>query len=232
LFVYTNTPNNPTAAIYTRKVLNETKIIVRDNEMFWITDDVYAGLTRDGHEAIHPAELLTDEDRGRVPIILLWSFSKKLGMAGDKIGGPCFINCEGMAEMEGLKNSFKTDLGVKLGSAAIPQYLADEILRPTHLARVNEELGRRAKAAESFGLNGRTPFATIYYWGPLPEGPWKDDKECAIGLARDEGVSVTPGNEFWRGEGKPKPYVRISLTESSELIEEGGSRAKKFMGID
>jgi LL-diaminopimelate aminotransferase len=81
------------------------------------------------------------------------------------------------------------------------------------------------QALHRVGLNCAIPQASLYVWFPVPTGSTSAD--FANLLLEKAGVSLTPGTVFGKhGEG----YVRLSITESLERIEEAMQRIILVVG--
>lgn len=80
--IVTISPNNPTGAVYPKKMLQEINHFCRDENLYHISDEVYEYFVFNNMEHISPA--VFDETLDHT--ITIFSFSKAFGMAGYRIG--------------------------------------------------------------------------------------------------------------------------------------------------
>ena len=77
-------PNNPTGAVYSKKVLNQIINIAKKNNLVIFSDEIYDRLIYDGVEHISIASLSKE-----IPIITFCGLSKSHMVAGFRIGWMC-----------------------------------------------------------------------------------------------------------------------------------------------
>lgn len=80
--VVTISPNNPTGAVYSQKVLRFVNQICRDRNIYHISDEAYEYFTYDGVKHISPGAFAGSRDH----TISLYSLSKAYGFASWRIG--------------------------------------------------------------------------------------------------------------------------------------------------
>ncbi len=80
--IYLNTPNNPTGAILTRPVLEAIAAVVRERDLWVVSDEAYEHLLFDGARHVSFASLPGMSDR----TVTAYTFSKSYSMTGWRIG--------------------------------------------------------------------------------------------------------------------------------------------------
>ena len=77
---------------------------------------------------------------------------------------------------------------------------------------------------KALGLEAQTPKASLYVWCKIPNGANSD--QFVLELLEGAHVSLTPGSIF--GE-LGRDFVRISLTQPLERIQEAMGRIKSWL---
>lgn len=216
-----NSPNNPTGAVATRKVMEDVAKIAIENDLYVIYDAVYKHLLYDGIDYINIAEL----DGMRERTIYIDSFSKTYAMTGWRIGylaGPKEI----VSLMPKLQEFMPSCI------STFTQYAAIEALRSGQSAidSMNREYTSRRKLLlekiESIDkISCRAPKGAFYAFINIKK-TGLGSQEFAERLLEQQNVVVAPGVAFGdEGEG----YIRISYATSTENIQEGMNRMKRFV---
>jgi LL-diaminopimelate aminotransferase len=98
----------------------------------------------------------------------------------------------------------------------------DKLIGPTRAA-YTERRDAVLTGLESIGIKATKPLATIYVWASIPD-KYTSSMEFAKEVLTKTGVVFAPGRGFGTyGEG----YVRISLIQDTDRIEEAISRIGK-----
>lgn len=80
--VVINTPTNPTGAVWTRADLEPIATIVRERDLFIISDEIYEAIRFDGREHVSIASLQGMRER----TVVIGGFSKAYAMTGWRLG--------------------------------------------------------------------------------------------------------------------------------------------------
>jgi aspartate aminotransferase len=80
--VLINTPNNPTGAVYPRDDVERVADIVRQHDLFLVSDEAYAFFVYDGAACCSPMDIESIRER----CVVVRSFSKSYSMTGFRIG--------------------------------------------------------------------------------------------------------------------------------------------------
>lgn len=212
-------PNNPTGAIMTKEELEPIAEVVKNHDIFVLSDEIYSELTYDKeHTSI--ASLPGMKER----TILINGFSKAYAMTGWRLGYACGPK-EIIAQM------------VKLHQFAImcaptnSQYAAVSALKngDEDVVRMREAYNQRRRflmhSFKKMGLECFEPFGAFYVFPCIKEFGMTSD-EFATKLLQEEKVAVVPGTAFGDcGEG----FLRISYAYSLEDLKVALGRIEKFI---
>ena len=210
-------PNNPTGAIMEKKDLEEIAEVIREKDLYVVSDEIYGELTyKDKHVSI--ASLPGMQER----TILINGFSKAYAMTGWRLG----YACAPKAIMEQM---------IKIHQFAImcapSQYAAVEALRngDDDVKGMRESYNQRRRflmhAFAKMGLQCFEPYGAFYVFPCIKEFGLSSE-EFAERLLREEKVAVVPGTAFGDcGEG----FLRISYAYSLENLKIALEKIEKFV---
>ncbi len=214
-------PNNPTGAVMERKDLEEIAQVVREKDIFVVSDEIYAELTFTGENHVSIASLPGMKER----TILISGFSKSHAMTGWRLGYCC-----GPAEI--IHEMTKIHQFAIMCAPANSQYAAVTALRDCdgEVAKMREAYNQRRRylmhAFKEMGLPCFEPFGAFYVFPCIKEFGMTSE-EFASRLLEEERVAVVPGDAFGAcGEG----YVRISYAYSLEALKRALDRLGDFVG--
>lgn len=207
--VFLSYPNNPTGAIMTKEGLEAIAPLILENDLYVISDEIYAELT---YGSKHCSIASLDGFKERT--ILISGFSKAFAMTGWRLGYVC-------AEKHILDQILKIQQYIMLSAPTIAQYGAiaalDECM-PYVEDMVNEYNKRREYLLKSFKELGIDCFESkgAFYLFPCIRKFGMSSRELCLTLLKEHNVLVVPGNAFGdSGEG----YIRISYAASFERLE-------------
>lgn len=202
-------PNNPTGAIMERKDLEEIAEVIIENDIFVISDEIYAELTYKGkHVSI--ASIGGMQER----TVLINGFSKSYAMTGWRLG----YACGPKAIMEQM---IKIHQFAIMCAPTTSQYAAVEALRngDDDVAKMRESYNQRRRflmhSFQEMGLECFEPYGAFYVFPCIKEFGMTSE-EFASRLLQEEKVAVVPGTAFGDcGEG----FLRISYAYSLENLK-------------
>jgi aminotransferase len=222
--VVLNTPANPTGKVWSRDELEAFARLVERADALLVTDETYAFLTQPGSAHVAPATV----GRLRERTVSIASFSKTYAVTGWRVGFA--------AAPRPLMSAIRTVHDFLTICAPAPfQHALREALRlpDTFYEEVRATYARRCTLL-SRGLSRArwkvgAPQGTYFLLVDLRDLAIPDDREWAIGLARDRRVAGVPGSAFlW--DGMPRAdgrlpdrrgrFLRLSFGKRDELIEE------------
>ncbi len=202
-------PNNPTGAIMEKKDLEEIAEVIREIDIFVISDEIYAELTYKGkHVSIVSLPGMKERT------VLINGFSKAYAMTGWRLGYAC-------APKEIMEQMIKIHQFAIMCAPTTSQYAAVEALRngDEDVAAMREAYNQRRRflmnAFKEMGLKCFEPYGAFYVFPSIKEFGMSSD-EFAERLLREEKVAVVPGTAFGDcGEG----FLRISYAYSLEDLK-------------
>ena len=220
--MFLNYPNNPTGATVDKAFLKQIVEFAEENNLIVCYDNAYSEITFDGYKA--PSIL--EAEGAREVAIEFHSCSKTFNMTGDRIafavGNKQLIS--GLTKVKSQIDSGPPVYIQRVAARALETYSSDR--PPEFLEKNNQTYKERrdtlVKCLSSMGFKCNKPKGTFYVWLNCK----CDSMEFAKKLL-DVGVVVTPGIGFGKhGEN----YVRFSLTQPKEKIEEACERMNKILG--
>jgi aspartate aminotransferase len=225
-----NSPSNPTGAAYTRDEIKALTDVLLKHEQVWVlTDDIYEHLVYDGFEFTTPAAV---EPKLKGRTLTLNGVSKAYSMTGWRIGyagGPEPL-IKAMATLQSQSTS---------NPCSISQWAAVEALEgpqdflPRWVASFQERRDLVVSMLnQAKGLTCPTPEGAFYVYpscaGAIGKTTPKgqkigSDEDFATALLQEEGVAVVHGAAFGLS-----PFFRISYATGADALEEACRRIQRF----
>ena len=212
-------PNNPTGAIMTRSDLEPLVKIIKEKDIFVISDEIYAELT---YQMDHCSIASFPGMRERT--IVINGFSKSFAMTGWRLGfavGPENI----------LKQMTKIHQFAIMAAPTTSQYAAIEAMEngddDVELMRKSYNQRRRflLNQFQEMGLQCFEPRGALYMFPCIKEFGMTSE-EFANRFLQEEKVAVVPGTAFGDcGEG----FLRVSYAYSIEELKVALERMKRFI---
>ncbi len=212
-------PNNPTGAVMERSNLEEIANIIIENDIYVMSDEIYAELTyKDKHVSIASLEGMKERT------ILINGFSKAYAMTGWRLGYAC-------APENIIKQMTKIHQFAIMCAPTTSQYAAIEALKKgdDDVKEMRTAYNQRRRflmnAFKEMGLDCFEPFGAFYVFPCIKEFGMTSE-EFATRFLEEEKVAVVPGNAFGNsGEG----FVRISYAYSLDNLKTAIGRLKNFV---
>ena len=206
--VFLSFPNNPTGAIMNRNDLEDISPLILENDLYVISDEIYAELTYKGkHCSISSLNGMKERT------ILINGFSKAFAMTGWRLGFVC-------APKHILDQILKIQQYMTLSAPTVAQYAAkvaiDECI-PDVEKMCKEYNNRREYLLSSFKeLNIKCFNAEgAFYLFPSIKSFKMSSRDFCLKLLNEYNVLVVPGTAFGEsGEG----YIRISYATSMDKL--------------
>lgn len=221
-------PNNPTGALYSKKVLQEIVDIAGEHTLMVISDEIYDDLTFDGKQ--YATASLTDD----VPVITFNGFSKVFIMPGWRIGYTMFKH---NGELDQIQDAFLRIARSRLCANSVCQHACIQALRgpQDHVQEMNEKLRKRRdfsykRLNEIEGISTEKPDGAFYIFPKveaMENGLWKNDKEFVLDLLQEAHVLVVNGSGFCGTYGKD--HFRAVILPPMETLEKAFDAMEVFM---
>lgn len=215
-----NSPSNPTGAVMDRSTCEELAALLRDLDIWIISDEIYSRLVYD--EAGYTS--ITSFDGILEKTVYISGFSKMFAMTGWRLGyaiGPRNV----IANMTKLHENGASNLPAPSQLAAaegLRNCMGEvEIMRASYLRRrdlICELLGQVP------GMSIRKPKGAFYAFVNIQKTDMQS-KALSMDLLKHTGVVTVPGSGFGdAGEG----YIRLTYATSDDNIREGLRRIKAY----
>lgn len=211
-------PSNPTGATLTLFERNKLFQILKEKNIYIISDEIYSSLCYEKYYS------LAQIDELRNKVILVGGFSKMFSMTGLRVGYVC-------ASKYIMDNIMKVHQYNVSCAASISQWGAYEGLLSSmdDVNNMKVEFERRKdyvyKRLKQMGMDITPPKGAFYIFPSIIKFSMSSDEFCNR-LLNEGKVAVVPGSAFGTGgEG----FIRISYSYSMEVLKEGLDRMEKWI---
>ncbi|MGC8964402.1 MAG: pyridoxal phosphate-dependent aminotransferase [Brevinematia bacterium] len=218
-----NSPNNPTGAVYPKRLIEELVHLAINKKIYIISDEIYENYVYDG-EFISIASL---SHEAKELTITINGFSKSHSITGWRIGYACAS--EDIIEiMDSIQSHISS------GTSSIVQYAILGFL--SHYEEDTKKIINEFKERKEFikreieetkGIKVFVPQGAFYYF--IDVSSFYNDKikssiTFCSELLEKKLLSVVPGIAF--GDDR---YIRISFASDIKVLKEGIKRLKEFL---
>ncbi len=213
-------PGNPTGAIMTREELMGIKDEIINNNLFVISDEIYAELTYSNDRHCSVAEIEGLKER----TIVISGFSKTYSMTGWRLG-------YAVGPKEIISVMTKIHQFAIMSAPTTSQYAAIEALKngDSDISKMKAEYDNRRRIVvngfREIGLDCFEPKGAFYVFPSIKSTGLTSDEFCEK-LLYAKKVALVPGSAFGEcGEG----FVRASYCYSVEHLKEAIKRVGEFI---
>jgi len=218
--VLINNPNNPTGAVYPRVDVERVADIVRQHDLFLVSDEAYAFFVYDGATCYSPMDIESIRER----CIVVRSFSKSYSMTGFRIG----YTAAPLAVIQAL-SKFQSHLTGNVCTFAQWGALAALDLEESFVKEMRSDLQHKRNIAFEYAQQLFTcikPGGAFYLFpdvsAHLNGNQTADD--LAARLLKDAGVAVVPGEAFGM-----QHHIRISYALPKKDLIAGFERMAEVL---
>ena len=215
------TPSNPTGAIYSKEELEVLAEVIKETDIWVISDEMYEKLIYEG-KFVSVASINEDMLNRTITVNGL---SKSHAMTGWRFGYSASKNKELIKNMIKLQSQSTSNINTIAQKAAIPALLGKADFEVEEMRK--EFKRRRDFIYEAFnsikGLSAAKPQGAFYIFVNHKK-IIKDSMTFALDLLEEKGVAVVPGIGFG-SEG----YFRFSFATDFETINRGIKRIEEFV---
>jgi aminotransferase len=212
-------PNNPTGAVMTAEELQIIADIIKERDLFVLSDEIYSELSyQGGHVSIASLPGMAERT------VVINGFSKSYAMTGWRLGYAA-------APKEIIRQMLKVHQYIIMCAPTTSQYAAIEALKngDADVANMRESYDERrrflVKALNDMGIPCFEPMGAFYVFPNISRFGMTSE-EFAMKLLKKEKVAVVPGTAFGEcGEG----FLRISYAYSIEDLKNALEKIKKFI---
>jgi len=221
-------PNNPTGALYSKKVIQDFIDLAGENQLPIVSDEIYDDITFDGEQAA-TASLAKD-----VPVITFNGLSKVYLVPGWRIGWTMLYH---NGELDEIQNAFMRIARSRLCANSVCQRSGIQALKgpQNHIKDINQRLRKRRdfsykRLNEIPGISTAKPDGAFYIFPKIEamdNGIWKDDKEFALDVLHETHVLIVPGSGFNPVYGKD--HFRAVFLPDIDTLEKAFNNLESFM---
>tara|TARA_Y100000588_G_scaffold74961_3_gene77839 strand:- start:1373 stop:2509 length:1137 start_codon:yes stop_codon:yes gene_type:complete len=213
-----NSPCNPTGAVFTPEEMSEIVQIAVDNDLWIVSDEIYARMVWVDWPHVSPATL----PGGRERTIVINGWSKSWAMTGMRVG---FLT----GPTEAVRAAKKSQAN---SASHIPTFLMEAarvaLSCEESVEKFNREYLKRREIIQKGlssipGIRVPEPEGAFYVFADI-SGTGMSDIEFADG-ALEAGVQLIPASLITGGDG----FVRISYAADEDAILEGLSRIRAWL---
>lgn len=213
-------PNNPTGAVMHRDDLQKIADIIKDKDIFVISDEIYSELTYGDERHISIVELEGMKER----TIYINGFSKAFSMTGWRMG--YFAAPKPVATQ-----MLKIHQYAIMCAPTVSQYASIVAMTEcdNEVSRMKDEYNARrrfvVKGFNDLGLDCFEPEGAFYAF-PCIKSTGLSSQEFCTQLLNEKKVAIVPGDAFGEsGEG----FVRVSYAYSLAHLDTALKRIKEFL---
>ena len=216
--IFINSPHNPSGALLSRADLDQLAALIRDRDIYLISDEVYEHLVFDGAE--HASVLAHDELYARAFVVS--SFGKTYHVTGWKTGyvvAPSVLS----AELRKI-HQYVNFCGVTPLQHALADFMAEHPQHITELpafyqAKRDLFCDQLAGSRFTFTRSPGTYFQLADYSAIRPD---LDDVAMAEWLTREHGVAAIPVSVFYQQAPADMRLVRFCFAKREETLLAAG----------
>lgn len=213
-------PNNPTGAVMHRDDLQKIADIIKDKDIFVISDEIYSELTYGDERHVSIVELEGMKER----TIYINGFSKAFSMTGWRMG--YFAAPKSVATQ-----MLKIHQYAIMCAPTVSQYASIVAMTEcdNEVSRMKDEYNARrrfvVKGFNDLGLDCFEPEGAFYAF-PCIKSTGLSSQEFCTQLLNEKKVAIVPGDAFGEsGEG----FVRVSYAYSLAHLDTALKRIKEFL---
>ncbi|MEI9950356.1 MAG: aminotransferase class I/II-fold pyridoxal phosphate-dependent enzyme [Pseudomonadota bacterium] len=221
--IIVNTPGNPSGKVFTRAELELIAELVREFDLYVITDEIYEYFLYDGRAHLSFATLPGMRER----TLTLGGFSKTFSITGWRIGYLVATAelCHRLGQVHDLVYvcaPAPLQIGVARGLEQLPDSFYEEL--KLEYTRKREKL---CAALERAGIAPLVPQGAYYVLADSRSLPGASPKERALSLLRLSGVAAVPGSAFFES-GRGDDLLRFSYAKREAELDEACRRLDAF----
>lgn len=207
------TPCNPSGKVFTKQELLKIGALVKQHNLWVITDEIYEYITYPGYTHISPASL--DDFKNRT--ITISGFSKTYNMTGWRLGyaaGPAEVIAKMALVHDLLYICPPTPLqhGVLAAFNLQPNYY--EKMRAIYLNNRNLVVD----VLTTLGFKITVPQGAYYLLADFSNLSFADDEEAATKILENAKVATVPGRAFFTNETQGKKILRVCFALNETKI--------------
>src|SRR6187397_1629269 len=216
-----NSPHNPTGAVLKEEDIRQLSSIVKDTNIFIVSDEVYEHLIFDNipHQSILRYPELLERS------FVCFSFGKAYNCTGWKIGY-CIASPELMKEFRKIHqfNCFSCNSFVQYGLAEFLDNEEAYLSIGKFIQRKRDYFQKLMKQTKFELLNSSGSYFVCAKYDRISD---EADREFAIRITKEFGVATIPVSVFYKA-GTDNKVIRFCFSKKSETLEAAVNRLIKM----
>lgn len=213
--IIVNSPNNPTGCVYTKANLDGLASILKDSDIFVISDDIYAKLVFLDTYTL-PAKSGFDN------LIIINGFSKSQALTGWRIGYVVAPTNVAQAITQ-LLSHITGNASIISQEAAIAAMKSGDTPPAKNIRHLESQRQLvMDKLSDSSNLKVHEPAGAFYFFVDISKITHDSEAWCEK-LLDSTGVAVVPGEAF-----SAPGFFRLSFVTDTEVLEEALVRIQEF----
>jgi aminotransferase len=214
------TPNNPTGAVTPPDVIREIAELCVKHDLILISDEIYAKLIYPGSEHLSAASLPGMKER----TVTLNGFSKSYAMTGWRVGYMAAPEAFTRMLIE-PRHTLSINANTPAQFAALAALTGPQDAVDAMLEAYGERRAFLMQALDEMGFTYGHPGGAFYIYTNVSSSGMPSPEFC-LRLLQEAQVMIFPGSMF--GDDSDQ-FIRISLLQPIERIEEAAARMKAFV---
>jgi aspartate/methionine/tyrosine aminotransferase len=221
-FILINSPSNPTGYVYTKEEIEEIISIVKENDLYLLSDEVYEKFLYDNAEHFSPASYEGMAER----TITMNALSKTFGATGLRLGyiaasKEIIANMEKYIQYTTAGVNHPTQYGAIAGLKNIEKMNFDQIIK-----QYDKKRQLCIKRLREMQFDVVAPKGAFYIMPKLNPNWNMTGDEFSQQLVKEFSVACVPGSGFGKFSDN---MLRISYATTEAKLKEGLDRIEKFL---
>ena len=216
-----NTPHNPTGMVWGESDIAHLRSIVKDTDIFILSDEVYEHLVFDGmrHESILRYPDLYERS------FVCFSFGKVYHCTGWKMGY-CVAPPALMKEFRKVHqfNCFTCNSPVQFALAEFLEGKGNYLITGSFLQQKRDYFLQLMEQTKFKALPSHGSYFQLYSYADISE---ENEMDFAIRLTREYGVATIPVSAFYKN-GNDHKVLRFCFSKQEATLEEAARRLMKL----
>jgi len=216
-----NSPNNPTGSVLSEHDINELRSIVKDSNIFILSDEVYEHLVFDNiaHQSILRYPDLMERS------FVCFSFGKVYNCTGWKLGY-CISSPALMAEFRKVHqfNCFSCHSPSQVALSAFLKNKDSYLSLAAFMQKKRDYFADRLKQTRFTPLVSHGSYFQCFKYDRIS---YENDKDFSIRITKEYGVACIPVSAFYKS-GTDNKVVRFCFCKKEETLEEAANRLLKL----
>lgn len=207
-----NSPHNPTGSVISEKDISELRSVVKDKNIFIISDEVYEHLIFDGipHQSILRYPDLLERS------FVSFSFGKVYNCTGWKLGY-CIAPAALMKEFRKV-HQFNVFSCFTPTQVALAEFLKNKEAYTSLSAFMQGKRDHFVNLMKQTRFSLQSSYGSYFICGTYERISDEPDKDFAIRLTKEYGVATIPVSAFYQN-GKDDKVLRFCFSKKEQTLE-------------